>query len=233
MILSAMFVVALFVVMASSAGSTHPSTGSSFLRTASSPSLTVTPNHDHEGVSVSVEGTNFPDSSTANVTLVSPWLTVFNLTGAPYPYNTPRTIAVSSGGGFSLSYSIPDVNPGHYDVQATDGAVQLDKAFHVTSGTNTLTFSIRPTTQAVGGCVLFKGTEFYPMDVENFYLGPKGGSTFQTLTSFDDTTKGTIDYKWTIPNSLPTGDYVIIIVGDTYGTGVADLTVTSGTPSAC
>jgi len=208
--------------------------GSSGLVVATGASITVSPTSSGASKSVTVTGAGFPVGTTANLTLITSLVPKFNLTGSPYPYNKPTAVTVNSTGGFVWLLSLIDINAGHYEIQATDGSATATAAIRVTGTHGGLTFTISTSTVLQGGCVVLKGSDFYPMDFENFYIGPwKGSLGFKQLKGFDDNLTGGFKHKWTVPSSFAPGSYALIVVGDTYGTGVADLTITSGTGTAC
>jgi hypothetical protein len=191
------------------------------------PRVTVTPNHAQERISVTVVGTGFPGKTNARVSLVTPLLPTFPLSGQPYPYNKATSVHVPLSGKFTLDFSIPTVNHGSYQIHVTDGpSITLNPTFTVKSSPSGVTFSTSVTSVAPGGMVKLKGTNFYPYDVENLYISWNNPHHFKTVGTFDDTGTGGIDYKWHVPVGYPPGTYALVVVGDTYGIGVAEITIT-------
>jgi hypothetical protein len=215
---------ALGLVAGAGAKSTVSSGASSFVATGG-PTLKVTPNSAAEGKSVIVTGSGYPASSTAYLTLEDPALPSFNLTGSPYPYNTASSVSVSATGTLSFSYRVIDINPGVYSLHLLDGTISKHASFTVTSPSAGVTFSTNVTSVAPGGLVKLTGTDFYPMDYENFYLSWHNAQHFKILKAFPDNMNGAFNRTWHVPTTYPAGTYLIIVVGDTYGTGVGQITI--------
>lgn len=221
----AISMVVVGISIASSARSSAPS-GQAELTLASGPSFKVTPNSAAEGVSVAITGTGFAASSTAYFALEDPALPSFDLTGQPYPYNKPLETIVSATGTISANYRVVDINPGVYSIHLTDGSVSLHRAFTVTSSASGVTFRTNVTSVAPGQSLKLIGAGFYPMDGENFYISWHNAHHLKLLKPFADSTAGTIHHVWHVPTTFPAGTYLLIVVGDTYGTGVAEITIT-------
>lgn len=200
--------------------------GPSLLVASGGSTLSVTPNSAAEGKSVAVSGSGYPASSTAHIALDDPALPSFNLTGSPWPYNTGNPVSVSTSGTISYTYQVIDINPGVYSLHLTDGSISKRVSFTVTSPSAGVTFSTNVTSVAPGGFVKLMGTDFYPMDYENFYLSWHSAQHFKILKAFPDNMKGGFNHSWRVPSTYAAGTYLIVVVGDTYGTGVGEITVT-------
>jgi hypothetical protein len=186
-----------------------------------------------DAIHVTVTGSGWAPG-TVNITLVTGRMTLFNLTGEPYPYNTPYQVTANASGGFSDNFYIGALNTGSYAVSAWEGSTWAGATYQVTS--SNIKFSLSRTTVVAGACFKIKGSGFYPSDVENLYVGYWDNSLgFKILKSFDDRSTGGMDHKVCTKSGgtdWPVNSYTIIVVGDTYGMGVTFVSVTapSGSP---
>jgi hypothetical protein len=208
-------------------GPSAPAATSPTTALLNSPKLTLSATSGGSAISITVTGHSFPAHKTVSVTFVDPLVPKFNLDGQPAPYNKPVTAHVNKHGAFTATFNTPQINDGSYEFLATAGSVQATAAFSITSGSTTL--KIHPTSIAPGGCVKMTGSNFYPGDVENLYIGPWSGHTgYKTLHSFDDNfATGAIDHHLCFGSAtFPAGTYALLVVGDTYGSGTVTLTIT-------
>jgi hypothetical protein len=215
--------VGLSAATAASAGPAAPSGISAFSGT---PHITLSSTSGLSATSIIVTGFHFPQGKVV-LTFVDPLIPTYNLDGARAPYNHPTIAHASATGHFSVTLYLPTLNAGVYDVQAVGGAVEKTAQYTVTMGGTTLT--VHPTSIAPGGCVVLKGTNFYPGDVENFYIGPWSNTAgYKTLKSFGDAlSNGAIDHHMCFKSTVYlAGTYGLLVVGDTFGTGTVTLTIT-------
>ena len=117
-----------------------------------------------------------------------------------------------------------------FAIPATSGTARATAIYKVTSvASGGTTLLGHPKSISLGGCVTLKGTNFYPGDVENLYIGPWSNTAgFKSLKSFDDNfTTGAIAHRVCLSSMVfLAGTYALIVVGSTYGTGVVKLTIT-------
>jgi hypothetical protein len=184
---------------------------------------------------IQVSGANFPASSTALLSFVAPKDTKFPLgNGEPSPYNTPVQAPVGTAGTFAQTLNVPFINAGTYQVRATDGSTTAFAHYFVQKGSSgATTFTLSSHSVVSGSCITVSGAHYYPGDVENVYIGKPG--TLYSGGAFDDSfTKGNFHdqsictthlKKGVAVDDLP-GVYELMVVGDTYGIGVATLTIT-------
>ncbi len=224
--------VGLLAVLGSLSGAAGSLAGDSGLQTATGPQIALSASSGTTGYAIIVTGTHFHHSVDVNLTFTSPDLTGFNLNNQPYPYNHAITVTTNSTGGFVRNVNVPSVNRGSYLVIAREGPTTITSSFRVSS--SSIHFSLSTTTVMADGCLRLTGHGFYPMDGENFYLGPwSNAAHVRILHGFSANVTGAFHRGWTVLPSLAPGTYVLVVVGSTYGTGVGAFTVVAGTGTPC
>jgi hypothetical protein len=173
------------------------------------------------GTSVTVSGTNFPDSTPLVIKFDTTTLTP-----------TSGDTSTSSAGSFSSVVVVPlTASVGAHTIYVTCGAVSVNATFTVTTLTATITLSA--TSGTAGSSITVSGVNFTPSTALTIrfdaqVLTPTSGSTETSGT-------GTFSSVITIPSSASTGAHTIMAAAgastdsETYtvtGGGIIPLTIT-------
>ena len=157
-------------------------------------SLSLSATNGMANTSITANGSGFQPNETVDVS--------FN--GQPVGQPT-----VNSGGSFSLSFKVPNLNPGDYGVMAKGRASNstASATFTIKPGGATLTFN--PAQAAPGASVTVTGVGFEPGEaVQLSFNGPV------VATEQADTT-GQVTFEFTVPAGLGPGQYGVTATGET------------------
>ncbi|MCA1646213.1 MAG: hypothetical protein LC797_12405 [Chloroflexi bacterium] len=175
---------------------------------APAPALTLSAQSGLPGASITANGSGYKPGEVVDVS--------FNGTSVGSP-------TVNTGGTFSLSFTVPNVNPGQYGVLAkgqTSGTA-VTTTFTVNQGSAALTFSAPQA--APGASLTVSGSGFQPGEaVQVSFNGAQVGPP----PSAD--TKGAVSVTFVVPTLAP-GQYGVDAKGQTSGTTAsASYTVLAG-----
>ena len=171
--------------VASTSPTTVPST---------SPALSLSATSGVANTSITANGSGFQPNETVDVS--------FN--GQPVGQPT-----VNSGGSFSLSFKVPNLNPGDYGVMAKGRASNstASATFTIKPGGATLTFN--PAQAAPGASVQVTGMGFEPGEsVQLAFNGP-------VVATEQADTNGQVTFTFTVPATLAPGQYGVTATGET------------------
>ena len=169
---------------------TSPTTAAT---TATAASLSLSTTSGLAGLSITANGSDFQANETVDVS--------FNGQAVGQP-------TVNSGGSFSLSFKVPNLNPGDYGVLAVGGASKgsATATFTIKPGGATLTFN--PTQAAPGASVTVTGAGFQPGEsVQVAFNGP-------VVATETADTNGQVTFAITVPTTLSAGQYGVTATGD-------------------
>ena len=161
---------------------------------ATSASLSLSAVSGLAGTTITANGSGFQANETVDVT--------FN--GQPVGQPT-----VNSGASFSLSFKVPNLNPGDYGVLAKGRASgsTASTTFTIKPGGATLTFN--PTQAAPGASVTVTGAGFQPGEsVQLSFNGP-------VVATETADTNGQVTFSFTMPATLAAGQYGVTATGET------------------
>jgi hypothetical protein len=177
------------------APSTSPTTAATAAATsATAPALSLSQTSGPGDTSITANGSGFQQNETVDVT--------FNGQAVGQP-------TVNSGGTWSLSFKVPNLNPGDYGVMAKGRAANdtASTTFTIKSGGATLTFN--PTQAAAGASVQVTGIGFQPG--ENVTLSFNG----PVVATGTADTNGQVVWTFTVPSTLAAGQYGVTATGET------------------
>lgn len=171
-------------------GNYHRSTNATFVNIMKSvhPSgLALSSYSGNVGKTITVKGTYFPASSTAQI---------------KFDGNSVAQGSVGTAMTFTASFKVPSSAWGRNNVTVTDGSAQASLAFYSTSKVQ-----LAPSTQAPGKKVTVKGTGFGPAgsDVTIYINGS------EIATSTVGSSGNLVQVKFVVP-SYPSGKYTVEVV---------------------
>ncbi|HEY1293252.1 MAG TPA: hypothetical protein VGJ60_09240 [Chloroflexota bacterium] len=190
----------------------QPSTATPAPTTAANPALSLSATSGLPGDSVTANGSAFQGGETVDVTLNG------QNVGSP---------TVTSGGTFSLSFTVPQMAPGQYAVSATGRASGKTAATSFTMNQGGATLSFNPTEAAPGASLTVTGAGFRPGESATLSFN---GPTVATATA---DTSGNVTWTFTVPAALGAGQFGVTATGASSGVVVnATYTLTAGATPA-
>jgi hypothetical protein len=176
--------------------------------TMPNPSVSLSTSSGQPGASITVNGGGFQGGETVDVTMNG------QNVGSP---------TVTSGGIFSLSFTVPQLAAGQYAVAATGRASGKTAASSFTINEGSATLSFNPAQAAPGTSLTVTGAGFRAGESVTLSFN---GPTVATTTA---DTGGNVVWTFTVPASLGAGQYGVTATGVSSGIAAnATYTLTAG-----